>query len=53
VLPLYAQEIDVMRPQVTQLRNAYEAASSMVQKLSEQLKANLQVNIVKYLALCR
>ncbi|KAF6028881.1 TPR [Bugula neritina] len=41
-LDTLVKEIDVMRPQVTQLRNAYEAASSMVQKLSEQLKANLQ-----------
>lgn len=32
-----------MRPQVLQLRAAHEASSGMVQKLSEQLRLNLQV----------
>ena len=32
-----------MKPQVIQIRTAYEASNSMVEKLSEQLKQNLQV----------
>ncbi|XP_067928913.1 nucleoprotein TPR-like [Watersipora subatra] len=36
------KEIDVMKPQVVQLRAAHEASSGMVQKLSDQLRLNLQ-----------
>ena len=32
-----------MKPQVIQIRTAYEASNSMVEKLSEQLKQKLQV----------
>lgn len=36
-------EVDVFKPQVLQLKAAHEASSSMVEKLSDQLRENMKV----------